>query len=388
MIELKTKYDTVKIFTDNVEQEALGQITQMANSPLGKDAHIRIMPDCHAGKGCTIGTTLKITDKVCPNLVGVDIGCGVTYAETSIGFKKHFADIDSIIRTKIPYGMNVGTTKRKTTMLQTLKCWDKLKNETQELAYHSLGTLGGGNHFIECYDNKGIAVHSGSRNIGYRVAEYYQTLAEKSLNQYYVNQRKELLKDVEPKKREQFLKNNKISYNKELAYLTGQNMQDYLHDIKILQDFAMANRYLILHTIIDELGGTIRFSINSTHNYIDTTSMILRKGAICAGKDELLVIPLNMRDGILLCRGKGNKDWNYSAPHGAGRLYSRSQAKKEISLDEYKKSMQGIYSTCVNENTIDESPFAYKDYKEIIKFVKPTVTILERLKPIYNFKAD
>lgn len=388
MITLNTKYGNVKIFTDNIEQEALSQIVKMANSPLGENANIRIMPDCHAGAGCTIGTTMKITDKVCPNVVGVDIGCGVTLLNTNIDFYSNLEQLDNIIRENIPYGKKVQKTKNLFEPLKNLKCWDKLNKDVRELAELSLGSLGGGNHFIEAYANGFISVHSGSRNIGYKVAQYYQNLAEKSMNYFYVNKRKLILEMIEPTQREQWLKENKIDYEKELAFLVGQDMQDYLHDIEILQQFANENRMCILNTIVKKLNGDSYNIINSIHNYIDTKNMILRKGAISAELGEKLVIPLNMRDGLLICVGKGNEDWNSSAPHGAGRLYSRTIAKKIVKLEDYKQSMDGIYSTCINENTLDESPFAYKDYQEIMQNIEPTVTIKARIKPIYNFKAN
>lgn len=386
-MELETKWGEVKIFAQTIENEAMSQIIQMANSPLGENADIRIMPDCHAGAGCVIGTTMKITDKVCPNLVGVDIGCGVTFIKTNIDFKNNLDKLDNIIRQYIPFGMATHTTRKDYDFTQ-LKCWDKLKKETQEIAMTSLGTLGGGNHFIEAYENGCLAVHSGSRNIGWRVAEYYQKLAEKTLINKQCLIRKKMLEEIEPKQREQWLKEHQIHINSELCYLEDGDMKDYLHDIKIMQQFASDNRHTMLQIIMRHMNGVIQNEINSIHNYIDTDNMILRKGAISAQKDEILVIPLNMKDGILICRGKGNADWNYSAPHGAGRLYSRSQAKEIFSVEEYQKSMEGIYSTCINSSTLDEAPFVYKNYEEIMNCVEPTVDILERIKPIYNFKAN
>lgn len=386
-MELETKYGTIQIYAKTIEDEALSQIIQMANSPLGENANVRIMPDCHAGAGCTIGTTMRITNKVCPNLVGVDIGCGVTLARTNIDFKNNFQLLDEVIRKYVPFGMATHTTNKDWNFKQ-LRCWDKLKKDTQILAMTSLGTLGGGNHFIEAYENGGLAVHSGSRNIGYKVAEYYQHLAEKSLIQKQCEIRKQMLQEIVPQDREKWLKEHQIHFNKDLAYLEGSDMEDYLHDIKVMQKFADDNRHKILETIVKHMGGKILDEINSIHNYIDTDKMILRKGAISAKEGEVLVIPLNMRDGLLVCIGKGNPEWNYSAPHGAGRLYSRSKAKEMFTVDEYAKEMKGIFTTCINESTLDEAPFAYKDYIEIMDCIEPTVNIVERLLPIYNFKAN
>lgn len=386
-MELETKYGVVKIYAQTIEEDAISQIIQMANSPLGENAHIRIMPDCHAGAGCVIGTTLKITDKVCPNLVGVDIGCGVTLVKTDIDFKNRLDELDEVIRRSVPYGADTHK-EVKNYPFEKLKCWKNLRRETQDLALTSLGTLGGGNHFIEGYENGYLSVHSGSRNIGFRVAEYYQKLAEKSLIERETMLRKEMIESVDPENREKWLKEHRIRISSDLCYLTGENMQDYLRDVKVMQKFADDNRHAILNIIVKRMGGKILKEINSIHNYIDTENMILRKGAISAQKDEILVIPLNMKDGILICKGKGNKEWNYSAPHGAGRLYPRSMAKDLFTVEEYEREMQGIYSSCINQSTLDEAPFVYKNYEEIMECILPSVEILERIKPIYNFKAN
>jgi RNA-splicing ligase RtcB len=388
-MELNTKYGEVKIYAKTIEQEAISQIIQMANSPLGENAHIRIMPDCHAGAGCVIGTTMKITDKVCPNLVGVDIGCGVDLIQVDFQFDGRLEELDEVIRKKIPFGKSVHDFYQDWDF-SDLRCWNKLDEETQDTAYCSLGTLGGGNHFIEAYEGGWLAVHSGSRNIGYKVAKYYQDLAKKRLCDYSHHQLIEELKTIEPKEREQWLADHRVSIDAELAYLTGQDMEDYLHDVRELQAFANHNRYAMLYRITHtmESNSAVTAHINSIHNYIDTENMILRKGAISAKFGEMLVIPLNMRDGLLLCRGKGNGDWNQSAPHGAGRLYSRSKAKENFTVEEYKEAMVGIYSSCINESTLDEAPFVYKDFEEIMECITPTVEILDRLLPIYNFKAN
>ena len=386
-MKYNSKYGDVEIYAKTVEQEAISQILEMANSTLGENAHIRIMPDCHAGAGCVIGTTMKITNKVCPNLVGVDIGCGVDLVKTDIDFTIRLKEFDEVIRKYIPFGMETHTTEKEWNF-EELYCWEHLDKETKERAKTALGTLGGGNHFIEAYKDGWLSVHSGSRNIGYKVAEYYQNLAEKRVKEYNRSILKEKIKIIEPIMREKWLKENKITVNKNLCYLTDQDMVDYLHDVAIMQRFANDNRFAILSAITSAMGSRIIEHINSIHNYIDVEDMILRKGAISAQKGQLLVIPLNMRDGLLLCRGKGNSEWNYSAPHGAGRLYSRSKAKETFTVEEYAKQMEGIFSTCVNESTIDEAPFVYKDYQEIIECIEPTVEILDRLIPIFNFKAS
>lgn len=386
-MEFTTKNGSVMVYAQTVEQEAISQILEMANSPLGENAHIRIMPDCHAGAGCVIGTTMKITDKVCPNLVGVDIGCGVDLVITDIDFASRLDELDRVIRENIPFGMETHKTE-KPWHFEQLRCWDKLDADAKERAKTALGTLGGGNHFIEAYHGGLLSVHSGSRNIGYKVAAYYQKLAETRIKEQNQILLKEKIKEIPPTERQEWIAKNKVSVNRDLSYLTGQDMEDYLHDVAIMQQFANDNRFAMLSAITKAMSGTIREHINSIHNYIDTENMILRKGAISAQSGQLLVIPLNMRDGLLLCRGKGNADWNYSAPHGAGRLYSRSKAKEIFTVEEYAEQMQGIYSTCINESTLDEAPFAYKDYQEIMECVEPTVEIVDRFIPIFNFKAN
>lgn len=380
-MELETKYGKIKIFTENIDEKAYVQIVNMSNSRLGENAHIRIMPDVHKGRGCTIGTTMLITDKICPNLIGVDIGCGVNIVFVKENMSGEVEALDNIIRKYIPFGFNIHKSKKEYPF-EEMKCWKHLDDEARVRSKYSLGSLGGGNHFIEAYKNA-ISVHSGSRNIGQAVAVYYQKLAEQTIKDVKL----EALEKIENTKKQEWLNNNKNFTNKELAYLTCDNMKNYLHDMKIVQQFAEDNREDMLKSIIEKLNLTPTDKIISTHNYIDTETFILRKGAIASEKNKKLVIPLNMRDGVLICEGKGNEDWNYSAPHGAGRLYSRSKARETIKLEDYKKSMEGIYSTCVSKNTIDESPFAYKEYTEIIENIEPTAKIIERLLPIFNFKA-
>lgn len=375
----------LKIFAKTIEPEALEQVHRMAAAPIGQGSKIRIMPDCHAGAGCTIGTTMTITDKVCPNLVGVDIACGVMLAYTDIHFEDRLKELDRVIRQRIPCGHNVHDRPDYPHSLTTMHCWDALSDHTHDLAFRSLGTLGGGNHFIEAYRGGVLCVHTGSRNIGLRVANYYQNLAKKKAKE---KNRPDLAK-IEPKDRQAALAAWKASRKEmdDLEYLEGEDLENYLHDCAILNDFAVANRQVILSRIVYAMGGRIENEFDTVHNYIDTASRILRKGAVSAEAGKLLAIPLNMRDGVLVCRGKGNPDWNNSAPHGAGRLYSRKAAKQTFTVEEYAKTMEGIYTTCVGPDTLDEAPFAYKDMMEIMDLIEPTVEILERLEPVYNFKA-
>lgn len=361
-----------KIFAKTIEDSAVEQVELLANSIVGEDSNIRIMPDAHSGSGCVIGTTMLITDKICPNLIGKDIGCGVCLS--SINITEPLKDFDIRIKETIPSGINIHNNittipnlfyNQGKELIKNLRCFYKLSTQTIERAYKSLGTLGGGNHFIEVYDNTDyaneeykdyfISIHTGSRNIGSEVAKYYQNLADTT--------------NFQPK---------------QLSYLTGVNMEDYIYDMKLLVKWSTLNRLAILNIIQEGITPTIHQQ--SIHNYIDDNN-ILRKGAVSANNNEFILIPLNMRDGLLLCLGKGNEDWNYSAPHGAGRLYSRTAAKNSIKLEDYIDTMNGIYSTSVNDSTIDEAPFAYKNMDEIINSIKDTAEIIQRLIPIYNFKA-
>lgn len=395
MMELKGKYNVAKVYTDNVESKAISQIIELCNQEFTIGSRIAIMPDTHAGAGCTIGTTMSITDKVVPNLVGVDIGCGVftiMIKERNIDFNK----LDTIIRKYIPHGHKVrGVEHRYSKSIN----FDEMKSKNDvniNRAKLSIGTLGGGNHFIEMNkDEEGniyLVVHSGSRNLGKQVAEYYQDIAYKKLtdNSYKKKEIIERLKREGRTKDIQF-EIEKITipkFKKELAYLQGEDFNDYLNDMKIVQDFATLNRKAIVDVIVNEMNFTVVNQFTTIHNYIDTESMILRKGAISSEKGERVLIPINMRDGSIIAIGKGNKDWNCSAPHGAGRLMSRSKAKELVSLKEYKDSMKDIWTTSVNKETIDESPMAYKPIEEIIENVKDTVDIVKLIKPIYNFKSN
>lgn len=397
MFDLNGKYATARIFTDNIENEAISQIYELCNQEFVKDCKVRIMPDVHAGKGCTIGTTMEIKDKVVPNLVGVDISCGmlcIRLKEKEIDFKK----LDDIIRKHIPSGMNVrekaiDSSEIRKIGLQKLKC---INNINIDRAEKSLGSLGGGNHFIEINvdeeKNLYLVIHSGSRYLGKQVAEYYQKMAINDLT----NSTKEKIALIQKLKNEgrdkeiecalkMFDKPKIPSY---LAYLEGIHLKNYLYDVGIIQEYANMNRKTMANEIITRMGLSIEEEFTTCHNYIDLDNMILRKGAISAQKGEKLIIPINMRDGSIIGVGKGNPDWNYSAPHGAGRIMSRSKAKELVSLEEFEKSMSGIWTTSVCQSTIDESPMVYKPIEEIVENIKDTVVIERIIKPVYNFKAN
>ena len=402
MIELKGKYNSAKVFTDNIDNETVGQLITLLNQEFTKDNTIRIMPDTHAGKGCVIGTTMTINNKIVPNLVGVDIGCGmlaIKLKEKEIDYKK----LDEVITKYVPSGCNVHKEVKNTySELEDIIAPINIDN-----ANKSIGTLGGGNHFIEVDKDKDnnlwLVIHTGSRHLGIEICDYYQNLAYerlkekniggnfKDLSKRLITEYKKAGKEKEISKALQILKNKfdntMPSVSKELAYLEGQDMKDYLHDMKIAQEYAKRNRCAIASEIIEHMNLTIAHSFNTTHNYIDLKVMILRKGAISALKGEEVIIPMNMRDGSLICIGKGNPDWNYSAPHGAGRILSRSKAKDVINLKDFEDSMKGIYTTSVALSTIDESPFVYKPMDEIIENIKDTVEIVNIIKPVYNFKA-
>ena len=397
MIEIQGKYNTAKIFTDVADKKSQEQIKTLCDQEFAKESSIRIMPDVHAGAGCTIGTTMTIKDKVVPNLVGVDIGCGMdTYIlkEKDIDLKK----LDEFIYTSIPAGMNIRETPHKyikNINLKKLKCF---KHINEYRAIHSMGTLGGGNHFIEVSkdeeNNVYLVIHSGSRNLGKQVAEYYQEEAYKQLNskalfqiENTINKLKKEGKDSEIQQAIKVIKSRTTDIPKSLAYLEGELFDNYIHDMKIVQQYATYNRKAMAEDIIYALGLHISETFTTIHNYIDTDAMILRKGAVSAKAGEKLLIPINMRDGSLVCIGKGNPDWNYSAPHGAGRLYSRMQAKKAFNLEEFKQAMDGIYTTSINEDTLDECPMAYKNMEDIVNNITPTAEIITVIKPIYNFKA-
>ena len=393
----------LKIFTNNIEEEALEQINRLVGQPAFENCKVRIMPDVHAGKGCVIGFTADLGDKVIPNIVGVDIGCGML--TVSLGkVEIDLAELDKAIRKRVPSGRDTHEGRHvKFPRLQELYCYRQLR-DTKRLE-RSIGTLGGGNHFIELdadgEDNKYLIIHSGSRNLGKQVAEYYQGLAieimqgkdklyemqEKLIEEYKAaGRRKEIQGAVKELHRK--FNPNPLNIPNELCYLTGEYRERYLHDMEICQEFAVLNRKEMADAILDELGIKELDRFETIHNYIEFGSNIVRKGAISAKRGEILLIPINMRDGCIIGRGKGNSDWNLSAPHGAGRLMSRTKAKESITLEDFERSMEGIYTTSVNQSTIDESPMAYKPMEEILENIKDTVEVIKIIKPVYNFKAS
>lgn len=397
---LKGAWNEAVVYTDILEESAKKQIIGLCNQEFIKNSKIRIMPDVHAGAGCTIGTTMTISDKVVPNLVGVDIGCGM---ETIRLKNKHIElqKLDKLIYEKIPSGFSIRETPHsynEEINLWELRCAEKI-NLNLDRAQKSLGTLGGGNHFIEVDQGEDgklyVVVHSGSRHLGLEAARYYQDQAVSQLSIPAKEEIEKLINDYKTSNREQELEaaiNQKkkelgTEIPKSLAYLSGRLMEDYIHDMKILQRFAALNRKAILSEIIRGMKLKVEEEFTTVHNYIDTDDMILRKGAVSAKKGEKLLIPINMRDGSLICVGKGNEEWNQSAPHGAGRLMSRAEAKNTFTVSEFKKQMKNVYTTSVNAETLDECPMAYKNMEDIIANIGPTADILEVIKPVYNFKA-
>jgi tRNA-splicing ligase RtcB len=393
----------LKIFAKTVEQEAIDQVNLLLSQDAFKDCKVRIMPDTHAGKGCVIGFTADLGDKVIPNIVGVDIGCGMrTVYLGQIDLDLH--KVDDVIRAFVPSGKNVHEGRIvKFPKLQELRCYRELK-DTKRLE-RSIGTLGGGNHFIEVDidndNNRYLIIHTGSRNLGKQVADLYQDLAFEIMKgkDKFLEEQEQLINEYKEQGRrseiQEAIKQLKINYKeseinipKELCYLSGKFREDYLHDMRICQEFAVINRETIVNIILNKLGLQAIESFETIHNYIDLESNIVRKGAISAKQDEPLLIPINMRDGCIFGRGKGNQDWNCSAPHGAGRLMSRTKAREMLNLEDYQNSMNGIYTTSVNNETIDEAPMAYKSMDEILECIKDTVIVDRILKPIYNYKAS
>jgi tRNA-splicing ligase RtcB len=402
MISLVGKYADAMVYTDIVENNAISHIMSMLNQPYMKGTKVRIMPDCHDGKGCVIGTTIDFSNQekkgVCPNIVGVDIGCGVLaikLKENSIDLPK----LDSVVRKYVDIDRKDEHSRVSLLGLENLWC-QKGNVKAVRLGF---GTVGGGNHFIEVghsvqTNQLYLLIHSGSRNLGVQVAKFYQDLAyEEAIvrnngGTYYDKVQAVKATGLSGKDLDKAIKS--IQYPKigdvpyELAYVTGANFKHYLHDMRICQEYASENRRTIADIIIKKLKLHEIESFDTIHNYIDTDGKcIIRKGAVRAEAGDQLIIPLNMRDGALICKGLGNPDWNYSAPHGAGRLYSRADCKESLSVKTYKEQMAGIFSTCIGRDTIDESPMAYKDAQSIISAVSPTVDIVDRLKPIYNYKG-
>lgn len=386
----------VKIFAKTIEAEAMKQIEDMAASEAYRDCKIRIMPDCHAGKGCTVGTVIQTAGKVVPNTIGVDIGCGMLVV--NLGKKDiNLSLLDRIINESVPSGFDVHeqpqlkeispfTSHRLHHLYESTPVFDL------DYIKRSLGSLGGGNHFIELDEDeqgcKYLVVHSGSRNLGVKVCNYFQHLAKKNVT--HREERKRIIEDLKKYGLEKEINNTLRRLGTvppELAYLEGKDLDDYNFAVHVCQDFAYENRWNIANTILRGLELPYNGFFTTVHNYFNIHSGIIRKGAVRAEKDEQLIIPLNMRDGSLICRGKGNEDWLCSAPHGAGRLMSRNRAKETLSMEEYRQQMHDIYSTSVCESTIDESPMAYKPAEEIESLIADTVDVVKRIKPIYNFKA-
>ena len=401
MLEIKGKVNTAICYATVIEEEAIEQIRRMCDYEFTAGSKVRIMPDVHAGKGCTIGTTMTVIDKAVPNVVGVDIGCGM-YTVNLGNIEIDFEKLDEACHF-VPSGMNVWQGRQEHFDLERLRCFRELKDSKR--LERSLGTLGGGNHFIEIDKasdgTKYLVIHTGSRNLGKQVAEIYQKLAV-DLNrgmENYFEQREEIIRtykeqgrrgEIQAALKELFHQREvkEATMPEDLCYLYGKYFEDYLADVEICQQFAKRNRELIAEVILRRCELTAVDAFHTIHNYIDTGEMILRKGAIAAHKGEKVLIPINMRDGSVLAVGKGNPEWNYSAPHGAGRVMSRAGARKALSLEEYKKEMEGIYTTSVNEDTLDEAPMAYKSLSDIIDVIGESVEVIEVLKPIYNFKAS
>ncbi|MBQ3924267.1 MAG: RtcB family protein [Firmicutes bacterium] len=400
MIEVKGKYNTAICFTPELEKVSEGQIRAVCDQEHFSDSKIRVMPDVHAGMGCTIGTTMTIIGKVVPGMVGVDIGCGmetVLLEQTEIDFEQ----LDRVIRRNIPSGRDIRDSEHPLAAqidLESLCCAEHMDLKR---ARRSIGTLGGGNHFIEVDRGTGgelyLVVHSGSRHLGNEVARYYQEEGFRALCgsarfqlDATIKELKEQGRSKEIEKTIKKLKKERAQATpvpKQLAYVEGALFDQYIHDMKLVQEYAMLNRKAMTDVILSEMGLTKADEFTTIHNYIDTDSMILRKGAVSAAKGEKLLIPINMRDGSLICIGKGNPDWNYSAPHGAGRLFSRKDALEKLSMAEYSREMEGIFTTCISRRTLDEAPMAYKSMDEIAGQIGPTAEIVEHIRPVFNFKA-
>ncbi len=398
MLEIKGLMNTAVCYASVIEEEAIAQIRRMCDQEFMAGSRVRIMPDVHVGKGCTIGTTMTVTDKVGPNLVGVDIGCGMY--TVSLGKQEvDLARFDEACHF-VPSGKNAWEGRKERFDLARLRCYRAL-SKTKWIE-KSLGTLGGGNHFIEIDRTEDgeqyLVIHTGSRNLGKQTAEYYQNLAvelHQGKEEYF--QKKDALiaeykaagrrKEIEGALKELHWKNKALLIPEDLCWLYGSWMEDYLYDVEICQEFARRNRELISEILLERTGLSAGEAFHTIHNYIDTKEMILRKGAIAAHKGEKVLIPINMRDGSVLAVGRGNPEWNDSAPHGAGRILSRSKAKESLKLEDYRKAMEGIYTTSVSLETLDEAPFAYKSMEDILPVIRETVDVIAVMKPVYNFKA-
>ena len=398
-----SKHHNLKIFTDNIEQEALNQIDTLLSQDAFKDCKVRIMPDVHAGAGCVIGFTADLGKKVIPNIVGVDIGCGVLVVELG-KIDIDFSKLDDVIRQYVPSGRNVHESViQPFEKMQKMFCYREL-HDTKRLE-RSIGTLGGGNHFIEVDidddGNKYLVIHTGSRNLGKQVADYYQHLAIDLMSgkEEFFKEKDALIEEYKAsgrrseiqaalKKIEKEFKAKNPDIPKDLCYLTGKYREEYLRDMFICEEFAIINRAYISKIISYHMGWDWqKESFESVHNYIDFDTNMVRKGAISAEKGERLIIPINMRDGSIIGTGNGNPDWNKSAPHGAGRIMSRMKARETLDMQTYIQSMGGIYTSSVSKETIDEAPMAYKPIDEIVRNIEPTVRIDKIIRPVYNFKA-
>ena len=400
MLIINGKHNAAIVYTDNIENTAHEQLEAVCDAPYLADCKVRVMPDVHAGKGCTIGTTMTIHGKVVPNMVGVDIGCGmytVKLEDKSIDFN----ELDATIRKHIPSGRAVRSDVHQFAEQVDLNELQMASMCDIDRAYRSIGSLGGGNHFIEVdKDNDGhlyLVIHSGSRHLGVQVADYYQDAAYWQLSGKKKQNINAVIAELKAQGRHkeisETVKKLKVDLTeseipRDMAYVSGLLFDDYIHDMRITQHFAMLNRKAMADEIIRNMRLTVADEFTTIHNYIDTDAMILRKGAVSAREGEQLLIPINMRDGSLLCVGKGNPDWNQSAPHGAGRLMSRKKAKEKLDLGDYRDAMSGIFSTCINNGTLDEAPMAYKSMDAILKHIEPTVDVVKVIKPAFNFKAE
>ena len=397
MIEIKGKYGTAKVFTENVEEGTQRQIFEVLNESFIEGSKVRIMPDTHVGKGAVIGTTMTITDKVVPNLVGVDIGCGMHCVKLDVQAEAiDFGKLDEVIRKYVPSGQNARD--KMHTFAKEVNLDGVRAPFNRGRAENSIGTLGGGNHFLEVAQGADgsvyLVIHSGSRHLGKQVAEHYQKVAVKRAEdrsegvQAIVDKLKAEGRHREIEGAVSEYKRSVGVVNRMLAYVTGSDMDDYLNDLRIAQHYALTNRRAMAYEVMENMGWAEVERFDTIHNYVDLEHMILRKGAISAQEGERVIIPLNMRDGSIIAVGKGNPDWNYSGPHGAGRIMSRSKAKEAVKIEDFKETMEGIWSTSVLESTLDESPFAYKPMEEILGNITETVDVLEVIKPLYNFKAN
>lgn len=415
MLELKGKYGIAKVFTDVIEESATSQIIQLLNQPFVQGCKIRIMPDVCMGNGACIGFTANLGDKVIPNLVGVDIGCGVLtipLGPVDIDYRR----FDKVLRENVAFGFEVNSKqKKKFDKLEDMYCYKDVVKHQYDKALKAIGSLGSGNHFCEIDEdnngNKYLMIHCGSRHLGLDVCKYYQNKAGKEEDKNNINS---LIAELKASGRESEIQESIQNYKskldkipKNLFYLIGKDRDEYLHDMRICQEYAALNRFTIGEELIKNYfndcqvqlssGGKLKIKqkgkyniktewFDTIHNYIGDDN-IIRKGAVAANEGQFLVIPINMRDGVLICKGKGNKDWNNSAPHGAGRIMSRNKAKETLELTDYANEMSGIFSTCINESTIDEAPMAYKRMEDIINNIGDTVDIIKTIRPVYNFKA-